>query len=134
MRRFVVDTNVLVSGILSEHGPPGWIVDLVAAGELRAVYDSRILAEYREVLVRPELSLNATRVESVLAVIRDLGVLVTPLPWPKPLPDLDDEPFLACAGAAAVPLVTGNLRHFPEAYRIDVLVLSPREFLDFLRL
>ncbi len=119
--------------MLSEHGPPGWIVDLLTAGELRAVYDSRILAEYREVLVRPTLSLNATRVESVLTLVRDLGFPVTPLPWPRRLPDPDDEPFLACAGAAAVPLVTGNMRHFPEACRIDVLVLSPRDFLDYLR-
>lgn len=133
MRRFVLDTNVLVSGILSEQGPPGWIVDLVAAGELQVVFDSRILAEYREVLARSELNLNPARVESLLAVITDLGLLVTALPWPTALPDPDDEPFLACAMATAAPLVTGNLRHFPEEYRFGVAVFSPRQFLDLLR-
>ena len=53
MIRVVLDTNVLVSGLLSEHGPPGLIVDLVFAGELALVYDARLLAEYRDVLVRP---------------------------------------------------------------------------------
>lgn len=133
MQRFVLDTNVLVSGILSEQGPPGWIVDLVAPGELQVVFDSGILAEYREVLARSELNLNPARVESLLAVITDLGLLVTALPWPTALPDPDDEPFLACAMAIAAPLVTGNLRHFPEDCRFGVSVLSPRQFLDLLR-
>lgn len=133
MHRVVLDSNVLVSGILSEYGPPGWIVDLVAAGELVAVYDSRIMAEYREVLTRPGLKLNAVRVKQLLAVIQSMGVPVTPLPWQVALPDPDDEPFLACAKAAGAPLVTGNLRHYPAASRFGVSVLSPRQFLDILR-
>ena len=133
MHRAVLDTNVLVSGILSEQGPPGWIVDLVAAGELQAVYDARILAEYRDVLTRSRLNLNATRVQLLLDVVQDIGILVTPMPWRVTLPDPDDEPFIACAKMAAAPLVTGNLRHYPEHLRFDVSVLSPRQFLDKLR-
>ena len=133
MVRAVLDTNVVVSGILSEHGPPGWIVDLVAAGELAAVYDARILAEYRDVLTRSRLNLNATRVQLLLDVVQDTGIPVTPMPWQAPLPDPDDEPFIACAKMAVAPLVTGNLRHYPEQLRFEVIVLSPRQFLDTLR-
>lgn len=133
MARVVVDTNVLVSGVLSEQGPPGWIVDLVAANELQAVFDNRILAEYRDVLTRSELKLDPARVELLLAVIADKAIPVTPLPWQAELPDPDDEPFLACAKAAAAALVTGNLRHFPRDRRFGVKVLSPRQFLDSLR-
>jgi predicted nucleic acid-binding protein len=46
--RIVVDTNVLVSGLLSPFGPPGVIVSLTAAGRLSLCYDARILAEYAE--------------------------------------------------------------------------------------
>ncbi|MPZ20843.1 MAG: putative toxin-antitoxin system toxin component, PIN family [Luteitalea sp.] len=133
MRTLVLDTNVLVSGILSEHGPPGWIVDLVMARELATAYDSRIIAEYRDVLARTELKLSPERVNRVLFAIQDAGVLVTPLPWPVALPDADDEPFLASAKAAGAPLVTGNLRHYPTASRCGVTVLSPRQFLETLR-
>ena len=133
MVRAVLDTNVIVSGILSEQGPPGWIVDLVAAGELAAVYDARILAEYRDVLTRSRLNLNATRVQLLLDIIQNSGIPVTPMPWQAPLPDPDDEPFIACAKMAAAPLVTGNLRHYPEQLRFDVIVLTPRQFLDKLR-
>lgn len=133
MPRVVLDTNVVVSGILSEHGPPGWIVDLLAAGELAAVYDARILAEYRDVPTRSRLNLTTARVQVLLNVIQDTGIPVAPMPWPAPLPDPDDEPFLACAKMALIPLVTGNLRHFPKHLRFDVEVLSPRRFLDKLR-
>lgn len=133
MVRAVLDTNVIVSGILSEHGPPGWIVDLVVVGELAAVYDARILAEYRDVLTRSRLNLNATRVQLLLDVIQDTGIPVTPMPMQAPLPDPDDEPFLACAKMAAAPLVTGNVRHYPKQLRFGVIVLSPRQFFDKLR-
>lgn len=133
MIRIVLDTNVLVAGILSEQGPPGWILDLVAARELSVAYDSRVLAEYREVLARPELGLEPGRVEQLLSAIVDHGILVTPLPWPHSLPDPDDEPFLATAHAADVVLVTGNTRHFPASARGDVVVATPREFIDGLR-
>ena len=47
--KVVLDTNVLVSGLLNPYGPPGRIVQLAAAGELQLCLDARILAEYREV-------------------------------------------------------------------------------------
>lgn len=130
MIRIVLDTNVLVAGILSEHGPPGWIVDLVAAHELAVVYDSRILSEYHEVLARPELDFDPARVKQLLSTVEVEGILVTPLPWPFALPDRDDEPFLATAKAAGVILVTGNARHFPMSARGEVVVATHREFID----
>lgn len=134
MIRVVLDTNVLVSGLLSEHGPPGLIVDLVFAGELALVYDARLLAEYREVLVRPELKIDPADAEELLRAIEDTGEVATALPWPHRLPDPDDEVVLAVADAAQVAcVVTGNLRHFPRAQRGRVTVFSPREFVEWLR-
>lgn len=128
--RVVLDTNVLVSGLLSESGVPGWIVDLVLSGELEPAVDERVLGEYREVLARPELELPQDEVRTLLAALERLSVRRTPSPWPHPLPDPDDEPFLAVAAAAEAVLVTGNLRHFPETAREGVQVLSPREMLE----
>jgi predicted nucleic acid-binding protein len=41
----VLDTNVVVSGLLSAAGPPARIVDLVAGGELALLFDDRLLNE-----------------------------------------------------------------------------------------
>ncbi len=35
--RIVLDTNVLVSGLLSPAGPPAWIVEAVITGDLELV-------------------------------------------------------------------------------------------------
>ncbi|MCL1799557.1 MAG: putative toxin-antitoxin system toxin component, PIN family [Eggerthellaceae bacterium] len=50
--RIVIDTNVLVSALWQESGNPAALVKKVLEGELEPLYDDRIMAEYREVLVR----------------------------------------------------------------------------------
>ncbi len=133
MIRIVLDTNVLVSGLLSDRAAPGQIVDLITAGEIELSCDTRILAEYREVLARPDLNINQSKAEDVLQHIELTALHVRPKAWPEELPDPDDEPFLAVAEAAGADcLVTGNLRHFPAKARRSVRVLSPRQFLDVL--
>jgi putative PIN family toxin of toxin-antitoxin system len=132
--RVVLDTNVLVAGLLSAAGPPGWIVEAVLAGELEPAFDGAIRQEYEEVLRRPEFQFPSARIDDILAALDQFGfVVAAPLPWPSALPDPDDEPFLAVAAASASVLVTGNLRHFPSRVRGDVTVLSPRELMDRLR-
>jgi hypothetical protein len=49
------------------------------------------------------------------------------------LPDPDDAPFLECARTAGVPLVTGNLRHFPKRVAKGVSVLTPAQFVASLQ-
>lgn len=129
--RVVVDTNVLVSGVLSASGPPGWIVEGILVGELEPAFDSSIRAEYEEVLARPELSLSTASVGILLDTLDRFGLEITVPPWPKTLADPDDAPFLAVAAALGCPLITGNVRHYPIKSRGTVSVLTPREFLSY---
>lgn len=129
--RITVDTNVLVSGLLSPFRPPAEIVRLVAAGRLALCLDARILAEYAEVLHRPRFDFEPSRVQALLDQIRGGGILVAAEPLPSHLPDRDDEPFLetALAGRAEY-LVTGNLRHYPPSRRQGVRVVTPAAFME----
>ena len=52
--RAVLDTNVLVSGLLNPHGTPGQILVAVMAERIEVVYDPRLLTEYRRVLLQRE--------------------------------------------------------------------------------
>lgn len=130
----VIDTNILVSGMINPHGPPGRLVDLLRSGALRLAVDDRILAEYVDVLHRPRLSRYF--VSSNLALILDylrrdsLHVLVKQ--HIKGLPDQSDAPFLEVAMTAKVPLITGNIRHYPDEWRQECTVLAPADFLDTL--
>jgi putative PIN family toxin of toxin-antitoxin system len=127
--KVVLDTNVLVSGLLKGYSNAGTILRLVAGGLVQTVYDMRIVTEYREVLLRPKFGFEKTLIESLLAQIREDGILVVPEPLPENLPDPDDEPFLEAAWATDAILITGNKKHFPLAASVGVRIMSPAEFI-----
>lgn len=132
--KIVLDTNVLVSGLLSAYGAPAEIVRMAASGVLELCYDSRILTEYREVLLRPRFAFAPGHVAALLRQIEAGGHLVAPSPLPHRLPDPDDEPFLEVAAASGARfLVTGNLRHYPAGKRQGVKVVAPAQFIEIYR-
>jgi putative PIN family toxin of toxin-antitoxin system len=130
MNRAVFDTNVMVSGFLSPAGPPGRIVEWLRNGEVQAVLDDRIMAEYAGVLARPVFRLPAAEVELVLAAIRahSFWMEAATAYMVRGLPDPEDAPFLECARTANVPLVTGNVRHFPKFAAKSTTVITPAQF------
>lgn len=127
--RVVIDTNVLVSGLLNPHGAPGRIVDLMLAGDLVPLFDDRVLSEYRDVLHRPRFAFDADEVEALLDYIETFGEHVVAGPLAVTLPDADDLPFLEVAEAArADALMTGNTRHFvPISGKTSVTIMAPGE-------
>lgn len=133
--RVVLDTNVLIAALLTPHGAPGQLLDLILAREVGLAVDDRITGEYREVTHRPRFGFALTDVGRVLDAVNALAEHVAAMPLAVTLPDADDVPFLEIAAAARVDaLVTGNARHFvPLRGHHDVAVLTPREYLDRLR-
>lgn len=128
----VLDTNILIAGLLSPFGACGEIVRMVSSGQLTLSFDARILLEYREVLRRPKFKFEGDKVTALLDHIAHRGHTVASLPLPHSLPDTDDEPFLEVAVAGqALCLVTGNHAHFPAKLCQGVNVLSPNKFLTF---
>ena len=130
MIRVVLDTNVVVSGLLSPSGPPGRIVDLVTHDLIQLIYSDEILSEYTEVLHRPQLKLSKDLVDVFLADIRRRDMVVAAAPWPVEVPDPTDAVFLEVAAAGDAVLVTGNLKHYPASIRLGVEVLTPRVYVD----
>lgn len=130
-----MDTNVLVSGLLSPHGPPARILDWTLAGELTVLVDDRILEEYRVVLARAKFGFHERDLRVLLPALEALAERVAAPPLALELTDADDLPFLEVASAAhADALVTGNGRHFrPRRGRHDVTVLSPACLVDGVR-
>lgn len=123
----VLDTNVLVSALLSPFGPPAQVLDLALLGEIRLAWDDRLLAEYRQVLARPRFAFDGGAVSDVLAALTRDGVHITAPPLAVALPDPDDLPFLEVAAAAGALLISGNLRHFPPPLCAGVRVQTPAE-------
>lgn len=129
--KVVVDTNVLVSGLLCPYSPSGEIVRMLSSGDPLLCFDARILTEYRDVLPRPKFRLDPVKVSVFLDFIEYHGEVSAGAPLSKPLPDRDDEPFLEVAVAGRLEcLVTGNISHFPSDRRAGVKVVTPRQFLE----
>lgn len=130
----VIDTNVLVAGLLSPFGVCGEIVRMVSSGELTLLFDARILSEYDEVLRRPRFGFEEDKIAAFLDYIVYHGQVIAPSPLTHSLFDPDDEPFLEVTlSSQAVCLVTGNQKHFPVERCKGANVFSPDEFLNFLK-
>lgn len=132
MNAAVFDTNVLVSGALSPHGAPARLMDMLREGLICAAVNDRIWDEYEEVLRRPAFGFSHRDVDVFLKRLRDRAVHAPSSQGRykiMALPDPDDAPFLECAAALGVPLVTGNLKHFPRSAVRGVDVVSPAAYL-----
>ncbi len=125
---WVLDTNVIVSGLLVAGGFSGRLIDAILGGLLRMTYDDRIEFEYREVLSRPHFSISPARREAFLDELKNQD-FVTAMLWTGKYPsDMDDLPFLEVAlEATDQRLVTGNIKHYPYSCRQTVEILTPRE-------
>ena len=128
----MIDTNVLVSGIMKTRGAEAAVLDLVSAGRLLWCVSGPIVEEYVGVLARPKFrALDAVRVQRVIACI-DLAELVVPTITLTVSPDGPDNRFLECAETTGAEyLVTGNGRDFPAKWK-GTQILGARQLLAVL--
>lgn len=110
----VIDTNVLVSGLLNPAGGPGTVVSMVLSGQITVWYAGGILCEYMDVLNRKAFSFDEADVETLLEFIRRKGVAATFATSRVPFKDESDRIFYDVAVSNGIPLVTGNMKHFPS--------------------
>lgn len=129
----VLDTNVVVSGLLMPRGTCAEIIERLRTGDFALCLNWPILAEYDEVLHRAELPFPAKAVDDFLDFLRHRAEFVDANLLTADLPDESDRPFLEVALAAQAVLVTGNTRHFPPSASKGGRVVTPAEFLDLLR-
>lgn len=131
MNRIVLDTNVLVSGMINAHGYPGRIVDLLREEMIELIVDDRVLSEYRMVLKRPKFQryFDSQAVGNILNFLEQSTIYTIPVKTITGLPDPDDVPFAELALSAGVPLVTGNTNDFPESLLQNIRVLTPAEYI-----
>ena len=131
--RIVLDTNVIVSALLKQGSVPDQVLELAIARRCGLVVDSRIVADYRQVLSRPQFPFAPHRLSAFLALV-DRSEWIVADPLALSLPDDDDRPFVevAVAGAADA-VVTGNAKDFHvKEGRLAIPIVTPRQFLDML--
>jgi putative PIN family toxin of toxin-antitoxin system len=128
--RLIIDTNIVVSAALKTDELQRTVLLLAITKPARLYVTDAILAEYREVLRRPELRIRKGLRRQLLQLIRNRSYVVTPPRALRVTKDPDDNKFVECADAAhADYLVTGNVRHFPKFWK-KTKVITSREFIS----
>jgi len=135
MRLVIVDTNVLVAGLLTanEESPTARVVDGILNGELLFLLSPALLAEYRAMLLRPKLvalhRLTEAEVEHLLTELTANAL------WREPAgkgdaPDPNDDHLWALLDEEhAAVLVTGDQLLLQKPHSAG-RVVQPAEYFE----
>lgn len=124
LQRVVLDTNVIVSALLTPGRTPELCLSRLYALRTTILVDSRIEEEYRAVLARPKFaSIPAERKDALLLqVLSHRERLTTCDPFAGALIDEDDRTFIEVAlHGRAEAIITGNAKHYPTDLGFTVL-------------
>lgn len=129
----VIDTNVIISALLSEYDDAATVqvVRRMIEGKIIPVYSREIMKEYQEVLSRKKFGFPQDIVDYLLSAVAKYGIFIEPMPTDEILPDMKDLPFYEVVLEKREDdtyLVTGNLKHFPEKN----FIVTARQMIDIL--
>jgi len=129
----VIDTNVIVSALLSHDGKsnPSIVLTNVISGNITPLYNEDIISEYKDVLSRDKFPFRQEDIESTIDLFVKKGILIdSTVPIKENYPDLDDVVLYEVAMSMdGTYLVTGNIKHFP----INSMVVTPAEMVEILK-
>jgi len=114
--RVVLDTNTLVSGVISPGGPPRRLLDGARAQAFELCSSATLLAELLDVLSRGKFATRLTQdsltPQGIVGELRRLAYMATPQAVPRVIEiDADDDHVLACALAGQADLIVSGDKH-----------------------
>jgi putative PIN family toxin of toxin-antitoxin system len=127
----VIDTNVIISAMLSRHQDSATVrvLDYLYDRTIVPVYNDEILEEYATVLRRPKFNFSESTISATLEAIKTGGVRSDRISCDELLPDPKDIVFYEVALSVEDSyLVTGNIKHFPK----KPFVVTPAEILQII--
>jgi len=136
--RVVLDTSVLVAAARSRLGASFQLISMVPNRDFEIALTVGLYTEWQSVLTRPEHLPAGATTQSALAFLRYLAseahLQDVHFLWRPFLRDPDDDMVLECAVASASRyIVTHNLKDFQRAAQLNVLAITPADFLTLLR-
>ena len=128
----VIDTNVIVSALLSRHHDSATVkvLNYLYDRVIVPVYNNEIIEEYVAVLKRPKFNFSEETISAVIDAIREGGIDSRRIGSNEQFPDPKDIVFYEVALATEDSfLVTGNTKHFPK----KPFVVTPAEMLHIIQ-
>lgn len=114
--RVVLDTNTLVSGVISPGGLPRRLLDGARAQVFELCSSATLLAELLDVLSREKFAARLAQAgltpQGIVGELRRLAYMAVPQAVPRVIEnDADDDHVLACALAGRADLIVSGDRH-----------------------
>jgi hypothetical protein len=137
VHRVLLDTNQLVSSLLSSQGPQGQLLDAWRRRAFLLCLAPRQLEEVSEVLRRPKIArkyaISSPDRQVFVALLHTDGLLLPDAPPAGVCRDPDDDDLLGCAAAGGVDyLVTSDADLLILGPYRDVRIVDARAFLAIL--
>ena len=134
MNPVVLDTCVLISGLLSPTGASGVLLSAFFNDRLKIAYTHDILAEYADVMGRPHFKIETSERIAIMMKLRATNLRVTPEPLPQiDWPDEKDIPFIAATLATESKIIiTLNPRDFEPAKAFGLRIYNPAQAITLL--
>ena len=135
MQKVVLDTNVLISGVIAS-GYSASILDAVRREEIKLVTSAHLLEEFIEVISRRHITRKypkaAEEAEALLDFLRAYAILKAGIPEATAVsPDRDDDFVLACALDGLVDCIVSGDPHLLDLKEYEgIPILTPREFVE----
>ena len=118
--RLVIDTNILVSALLSPDGTAFQLLSDVLDNKHEVIINEEIFREYDDVLHRERFGFDEEVISFILDWFRNNAIWIEVTESQILMPDEKDRVFYDVAKCTKSRLVTGNSRHYP----VDELVTS----------
>ncbi len=134
LRKIVIDTNILISAMLSSRGAAFKLISLVGKGHYDYVLSVPLMIEYEDVLKREDskISLSLESINNILdrlcfhAELREIFYL-----WRPFLHDPKDDLVLELAVESNCnSIITYNLKDFNNIDKFGLEAITPRVFLQ----
>ncbi|OFX32613.1 MAG: putative toxin-antitoxin system toxin component, PIN family [Bacteroidetes bacterium GWA2_32_17] len=134
MHKIVLDTNVIISALIS-HGYPYRILhNLVATERIKICLSEPVLNEYAEVLIRTKFSQYKDFKQNALFImtnIKRVGKFYKPNIHLDIITDKADNKFLELSVFSKADfLITGNTNHFTISDYEGVKIISPKDYIE----
>ena len=129
--RVVLDTNILISALITRDTPPDRLYRAWLRGDIELVTSDAQIAEVAAVLARPRICrlVDADQASAILESIATRALILDSLPVVYISPDPADNPILATAIAGRVDLiVSGDKKHVLMLGEVEgIPVVTARE-------
>ena len=134
--RLILDTNILLSALLSPLGAPAKLLDAWERNVFTLAACEELIAELRDVAGRPffRARLRASTAELLAAGIRDFSFFCPDVPSGPIAPDPKDSYLLALAEASEAEfLVTGDKELLSLKHHKSTRIITPAAMIEFLK-